>query len=416
MLFISIINLIVASVATRLAIFFNYISPKLLSRLAIIFLLYFAFIFLNSLYFNNIEGVETKNFLVWLDNANIFPLLAITPIFSKGINSSISFYSFESIFTLIVSIIISFLFITFLLDGFHLSKNKIIKILQLSCFFIISFLILYYLYVTVFLNSVECSSNLPSGSLPGGNVIFTIVTTTTSAADPKTINMTSTVSMNAEGAKLALDAGASVIKNIGLGASIGATAAATAKAVANTGLSPVGKVAAVAAGAVVSGTVHLGVVTSEQIITSFNSKNTGYSGSDTPPSPSSPFSANSPNEELFILDLDSPVGLLLSSILTLNIISLFLLLALAFILFFKLLLSSNLELKWLDSIVTPYYSSKVKYILNKLISSIQKASVINIILVMFILIISGMGSLYLLIKLIANFEAVVQSYLKSTGR
>ena len=166
----------------------------------------------------------------------------------------------------------------------------------------------------------------------------------------------------------------------------------------------------------VSGTVHLGVVTSEQIITSFNSKNTGYSGSDTPPSPSSPFSANSPNEELFILDLDSPVGLLLSSILTLNIISLFLLLALAFILFFKLLLSSNLELKWLDSIVTPYYSSKVKYILNKLISSIQKASVINIILVMFILIISGMGSLYLLIKLIANFEAVVQSYLKSTGR
>ena len=70
--------------------------------------LYFAFIFLNSLYFNNIEGVETKNFLVWLDNTNIFPLLAITPIFSKGINSSISFYSFESIFTLIVSIIISF--------------------------------------------------------------------------------------------------------------------------------------------------------------------------------------------------------------------------------------------------------------------------------------------------------------------
>ena len=150
MLFISIINLIVASVATRLAISSNYISPKLLSRLAIIFLLYFAFIFLNSLYFNNIEGVETKNFLVWLDNANIFPLLAITPIFSKGINSSISYYSFESIFTLIVSIIISFLFITFLLDGFHLSKNKIIKILQLSCFFIISFLILYYLYVLYF--------------------------------------------------------------------------------------------------------------------------------------------------------------------------------------------------------------------------------------------------------------------------
>src|ERR1700748_228112 len=54
MLFISIISLIIASVATRSAVSSNYISPKLLSRLATIFLLYSAFISLNSLYFNNI--------------------------------------------------------------------------------------------------------------------------------------------------------------------------------------------------------------------------------------------------------------------------------------------------------------------------------------------------------------------------
>jgi NADH-ubiquinone oxidoreductase chain 2 len=54
MLFISIISLIVASVASRSAVSSNYFSPKLLSRLATIFLLYSAFISFNSLYFNNI--------------------------------------------------------------------------------------------------------------------------------------------------------------------------------------------------------------------------------------------------------------------------------------------------------------------------------------------------------------------------
>jgi hypothetical protein len=90
---------------------------------------------------------------------------------------------------LILSIIISFLFFTFLLDGFHLSKNRIIKIVQLSCFLIILFFIFYFIYVALFLSPIECASNIPSGSgnLPGGNVITTTVSTTTSAADPKTL-------------------------------------------------------------------------------------------------------------------------------------------------------------------------------------------------------------------------------------
>jgi predicted PurR-regulated permease PerM len=228
--------------------------------------------------------------------------------------------------------------------------------------------------------------------------------------------MTSTVNMNKDGAKFVVDALGSVGNNIGIGAAVGGIGAATAKVLAKTGLPAKTKVLGVAIGGAVGGVIHTGVVTVEKIITSGSHNSSTPSGSDTPPSPSSTFSANSPNEELFILDLDSPVGLLLSSILTLNLVSLLLVLILAFILLIKLLLSSNLELKWLDSKLTSYYSSKVKYIITKLTSIIQKTSVINIILVMIIIIISGMGSLYLLIKLIANFEAVVQSYLKSTGR
>lgn len=235
--------------------------------------------------------------------------------------------------------------------------------------------------------------------------------------------MTGTVNMSAEGAQILGKSFSSIGHNIGLAGTVGAMGGAIASVLSKSGLpAPVKTGAVIFAGAAGAG-IHTGTIAMQKMVLEGKDKNTdninkasnSYGGSDTPPSPSS-FGVNSPNEELVLLDPNNPVGVVLSSILTLNVISLFLVICLAIIFLFKLFLPINLELKWLNYIVTPYYRPKIKDIIIKLISLIKKNIVVNIILLMFILIISSTGSVYLLIYFISNFESVVTAYLKYTGK
>src|SRR5215475_6233593 len=64
---------------------------------------------------------------------------------------------FNDYYLLILSITISFLFFTFLLDGFKFSDNKFIRIFQKILFYIIGFVLLLITYELIFGTIIECA-------------------------------------------------------------------------------------------------------------------------------------------------------------------------------------------------------------------------------------------------------------------
>jgi hypothetical protein len=311
---------------------------------------------------------------------------------------------------LIGSIIFSFLFTTLVLDGFKLSEYKIIKWLQLILLPCFGLIFLIVLKEIIFPTIIEFASE-------GPNEIFNsdlLKDTNVKVSG----NVSGSVILTPESAKEISKGISSAASNIGLGAAIGATASAMATCVKSLPIPPVQKVGAVVLGAAVGGSIHVGVTAANRALaegTNLNSSN--------PPSPtettsaSSEYIVHSPYETAFTDSINSnPVDTLLSSIITLNICNLILIWFLIVSLLSKIALNSNLELKWLDKLLPQPYSNKLKPFINKLLKLFGKSSSINIIIIIILLIISNIGSTYLLTELSNNFETFCKVYLNHINK
>jgi hypothetical protein len=110
---------------------------------------------------------------------------------------------------------------------------------------------------------------------------------------------------------------------------------------------------------------------------------------------------------------DNSVEILLNSIYSLNIISLILIFTLILNLIIRLILNNNLELKWLNNLINQPNNNKFKSLIIKILKYIGKSNTINITLIIIILLISNIGSIYLLTILINNFEIFCKVYLNN---
>jgi len=319
---------------------------------------------------------------------------------------------------LIFSILISFLVFTFLLDGFKLSENKIIRRLQVFIFIILIFLFLVIIKEYFFSSIIECAGSAANNT-PLNN---------------PNINLSGNVTISKQGAEEISKGITNAASNLGLGAAIGGAAAATASLAKSLPLPPMQKVGVAALGAVIGGTTHAGVTAlnrslaesksnstkSTNLFSSGQSSINSSSSAQTSESSFESFSIFSPKETTFTESLDSnPVETLLSSILTLNVCSLILIFFLILLLSTKIIISKNFEFKWLDSLNQNILGPKGVTLKSFILKSFNyfslwqnKSSTATIVITLILLLISQTISVYFLSELIHNFESFSQLYLK----
>jgi hypothetical protein len=136
------------------------------------------------------------------------------------------------------------------------------------------------------------------------------------------------------------------------------------------------------------------------------------------PIKSEDFIIPSPNETFSTVIIDfynfvdnHPVEVVLYSILVTNIFSLFLMFNLSVALLYKYLANSNLDLKFIDKLISVKYSTTVKYYINKLIHYSNRLNTLHIIFILLVLISSNIVSVYLLSGYINNLELISKIYL-----
>jgi hypothetical protein len=319
----------------------------------------------------------------------------------------------NDIFCLLFGFVFSFLIITFLLDNREFSKNRIICILQKTLFiFILLFLlfvILNFFYLNYF-NSIECMSDRSITDIINSDSINNNLKTISDKSNNELSvngNLTGILNLSKEAGQEIAKGINSGVSNLGLGASIGGTAAAAAKIASG---SPLQKLAIVTLGAATGGIIHVAATSTNRAIseTILNNKSNLENSS-----PISPISPSSIYESNFFDSLsNNPVESLILSIQYLQLISLSLIFLLIVLLLFKYIANKNFEFKFINKIFSHPYNSKIIFIFQKLIKIWSTSSIINIILIIILLLINMFASIYYMGILINNFEDFCTLYLK----
>ena len=315
-------------------------------------------------------------------------------------------------FIIITSVLVSFLFFTFVADGFKLSNNNIIRFLQkytLILSILIAFLLFFILLTTlynVYFNSlilldpalsVNTDYNLSvlfseSNNSPNNNM---------SINTSGNITVSGNVTLSKESAAELGKGAANAASNVGLGASIGGMSAAMVQALKHSSL-PVGVKAGAVIGAGAAGaTIHVTATSVNRAIARSvsNNNNSSHSTTETHDFPID-FVAPSVNEEFIHSSLQD----LLLSLITLNTISLWMCLLVIISLVYKFILPSELTLRWLNNILPEHYVIKIKTVLNRVIDLNKKTNIIYIFIILFTILICNVFSVYFMNELYNNLD------------
>jgi hypothetical protein len=307
---------------------------------------------------------------------------------------------------LIISAVVSFLILTFLIDGFKVSDNKYIRFLQIILLIIIGALFIIFIYEYFLGTPVECASN-EEGNLSSHSHL--------KKDSEINLGLNGNVVITKEGGEVIAKSINNAANQIGIGATIGGVAAAVGGVLKTTALPPMQKVGLTLVGGAVGGLIHAGTTAANRtlasgVVTTQKVVNTERSSPSEEFSPASPFESEILDLQIFN-GTDNSVETLLNSIYSLNIISLILIFILIFNLIIRLILNNNLELKWLNNLINQPNNNKFKSLIIKILKYIGKSNTINITLIIIILLISNIGSIYLLTILINNFEIFCKVYL-----
>ena len=269
-----------------------------------------------------------------------------------------------------------------------LHKTLLFSIILIVIFCILS---LFFEYFNIF-NVIECQPNTDNLSTDSNT------TANNKTKDLSVVgNFTGALNLNRAAAQEIGNAISNGASNIGLGASIGATASAVAKVATGT---PIKKVVTIGAGAFLGGAVHvLASLANRALAESILDNNTQiyYAGGGvTPASPLQSTPSSFYEVSFFNLLSNNPVESLLLFINIINIISLILIILLIIPLLSKHISTKEYEFKfkWIDTLIPQPYSSYLKNIFTQILKVWNYSSSINIWLIIIILLISICASIY----------------------
>lgn len=306
---------------------------------------------------------------------------------------------------IITSVLVSFLFFSFVADGFKLSNNNIIRFLQkytLILSILIAFLLFFILFTTLYNILFNSLILLDPALSVNTNYDLSILFSESNNMSINTsgnITVSGNVTLSKESAAELGKGAADAASNVGLGASIGGMSAAMVQILKHSAL-PIGVKAGGVIGAGVAGAaIHVAATNINRSIARSISNNNNYSPSTTK-SHDFPidFIAPSVNEEFIHSSLQD----LLLSLITLNTISLWMCLLVIISLIYKFILPSKLTLGWLNNILPEYYILKIKTVLTRVIDLHKKTNVIYIFFILFIILICNGFSVYFMNELYNN--------------
>jgi hypothetical protein len=166
----------------------------------------------------------------------------------------LSYYQF-----FIISLLFSFLVVTFILDGFRFSKNIYIKYLQyIILFYMVFILIKYILFLALDPMNFICYLGEEGHTID-------IPSKTQGTSVNSNVTLQPSVSISTKGAEIIADSIRSGASQIGLSASIGGVAAAVGAGLSKTPASPGKKAGLIVLGGIAGGTVHTGATALNQI-------------------------------------------------------------------------------------------------------------------------------------------------------
>lgn len=191
--------------------------------------------------------------------------------------------------------------------------------------------------------------------------------------------------------------------NIGLGATVAGVSTAVAKGVSKSALPPLQKAGVIVAGGVIGGVVHV-------VSTAIN-HNT-YKSSSLHISKNVTSTANNdPNINHFLdTTSNSPLEILLQCIEILSGISILLIFIFSIQVFYKFYLGDKPELKWVDNVLPPIYSTNFKLFIYKIIRINKVMSKVYMIIILILLGIAMFTSYYVSLELINNIESYINVY------
>jgi hypothetical protein len=389
----------------------------------------------NFNYFNDPNNKD-KIKQIFLNIISFVFLLLIYYKFIIGLTTS-------GLFSFIVSLCISYLISSFILNRFKLSNNKIIRFLQQ--FIIFNIIILIGISIFSYFNlkifpEINCQgddnnnnnnnklTNTDNNNVNSNNT--NKITNNSINKDIINVNVEKDDNNNEyytfKASKSTVDntinavsygvktLGDNIVSNVGVGSATGAAAASVVKA--TMGLPPLQRSAIVGGicAATAAGT-YLGIEAGKAITKNINlshiikNSNLNIPDVDKTPGPDNSFIVNSPLEQNEIV---SPLEELLQIILSLEVLELSLFIIILLVLFNKYIYKNNIEI---------IYNLVNKYLPNKFISwyskffhrSVEyntKFTTIMIIIISFILLIVKLGSIYICAELINNTDDYVQVY------
>lgn len=276
-------------------------------------------------------------------------------------------------------------FILLYLDGFKLSRNYIIRYVQIFSFVVIPFYSWYYIYE-----------------------ISDITFYATDKDNNNDINLHGHVSLDKEAGK-AIGQGMNTIgSNLGLGATMAGIATAVGNTIGKSSLPPIQKAGIVLGASMIGGLFHSKVTTinrnkiMEEIIKD-NSSSSNLS--------SKPDVINAIEKYINkLMDdkvISSPLEDLLQNLEITNYVCISMLILLTIQIFFKLIIKDSIKLN-LSSIFGSNLNNNIEYYLNLIITLNKKMSTVYILLLLIILLVGIYSNIYAIHDLNVNIDSYVK--------
>jgi hypothetical protein len=373
------------------------------------------FIFYNHINFLNLNIVIFLGFILYKF------------YFGSGINGGL--------LALFVSFLISALFSSYVLNKFEYSKNIIVRILQKFVIYILILIFVLYLYFYIFgITVAECSSggsiecleyelskNDSNGKTNGGKEIINVNSEISTKNNTENYNFQINKDLMDKGLQSVSEMSKAVVQqiapNIGAGAAAGTATAAMVKA--TTGLPAFQRMGLIGGTAVITAAstkvgLNIGKAISKESDIMDSIKNSEFCDSNIEriPSPDNIFinSVLEKNEQINIEN--SPLEVLLTSLFTLNVLTLLLIIILLILIFNRYILHFNLDL--ILSLIEKYMPNKLKELIkkkvNKGIDYNNKFILIMFIVNSIILIIILLMSIFVSAELAYNINDYVTVY------
>jgi len=339
----------------------------------ILFLFIYTVCFISSYYKFKFVLIKIYNFFKFSTRRSIKPNTFINvPLQSNVLLGTLS---------LIYSFILTFSIISYYLDDFRLSRNFIVKCMQIFSFISILFCIfISYFYITNHMDFI-------------------------SYAKDNDINLHGQVAIDKEGAKVIGNGLNTIGSQIGLGATIAGIGAAVGKGIAKSSMPPLQKAGVIVGSGLVAGIGHsmISAMNRNKVISDSINTSTASTVS------SATVYTNTSNNISKLIDdtsISSPLQDLLFYLESMNYICLSLIFILTIQILFKFYLKDNVKLK-LFNIIGVNANNFMEYYLNKIIKLNKNMSNIYIWLILIILVIALSFSAYTCAELYNNIDEYV---------